>query len=352
MSGILSKVGVTDKRESYDEDFIYFWDDVQDSEFLDTKEQSFGEWFTTNVVLILHFLLLLIIIPISVVAFSINFLLGISLSFLATSIVLISYYIIRNRYIVPMNLLEDNFKEMQDRNLRGTDELLFSLDTSNIASEFNQVRSLVSTLVSDFTLRTQRMKSEANALQTMVNSIYNNVDHVSLSLENSSANTANHQELKLYLGQLSHGVDVFTENFDNSFSAVNEVVNTLSSIGKQTTMLALNAGIEAAKAGGRGRGFEVVAANLRRLAQHATDTAMRVKVSSEEISENAKKALEEITAGTIQIETMMEQSYETIAAVNNELYNSIGDLNMLKSAYQGIFNLLDTQEEELRSFRS
>ncbi len=107
-------------------------------------------------------------------------------------------------------------------------------------------------------------------------------------------------------------------------SEIGQIVDTISSISEQTNLLALNAAIEAARAGEHGRGFAVVADEVRKLAESSQEAAHRIATLIEETRRDTDNAVagmqagsEEVRVGTENIMSMGESFRKIIEIVEN-----------------------------------
>lgn len=199
------------------------------------------------------------------------------------------------------------YKLMMDR---------FSKILQNIQSAFDELQSNTSSLAGSTITATNYIQEQlrdtdlvANAAKSMSSSVQEVSDGANRAVDATcEADQGSQEGIKILestieaINRLAGRVDGVSKDINRvaeDSDSIGSILDVIRGIADQTNLLALNAAIEAARAGEQGRGFAVVADEVRSLAQRTQESTQEIQSMIERLQTGTKEAVLNMEAGSV-----------------------------------------------------
>ncbi|GGY59686.1 HAMP domain-containing methyl-accepting chemotaxis protein [Marinobacter zhanjiangensis] len=221
-------------------------------------------------------------------------------------------------------------------------ELVRHIDSgaTNIASSAEEL----STVTTETSEGVTRQRDQTDQVATAMNEMVATVSEVAKSAEEAfgAATTANEkasageaavEETLSYVNQLNGQVETVMERLrglQTDTQNISTVLDVIKSVAEQTNLLALNAAIEAARAGEQGRGFAVVADEVRSLAQRTQSSASEIETLITNLVNSAEDSVSTMSSGTTLAGQTLD-SARTTGETIREIAEAVGNISQYNS---------------------
>ncbi|QLY78623.1 methyl-accepting chemotaxis protein [Clostridium intestinale] len=208
-----------------------------------------------------------------------------------------------NEFITSIRNLISETKEATETVALSSNEIMKTTD--EISNTSQEVANTVSDLAESTSKQIEFAEQSNEKVKVVVeglkkittNSIYiNKLTNTAIETVNSGASTLKEQiKIMDNTKDSSKKVSEVIWNLSTKSNEIGEVVEFINGITEQINLLSLNAAIEAARAGEAGRGFTVVANEVKKLAELSRESTLKISKLITEIQSDIKKSVEEVS---------------------------------------------------------
>jgi len=224
--------------------------------------------------------------------------------------------------------IHEMFKQLSDS----------AIEVQVISEKVRDKVQSVSDLAENQSQNTQTVAAAVNEMEVTVQEISNNASgasDIATATEKSTNSGADYvSETIIQMGELENSMDSSVNSvieLSTEIKSISKVLEVIKGISEQTNLLALNAAIEAARAGEQGRGFAVVADEVRTLAKRTAESTEQINEMIDTLNSKASTTVVDIELGSKKTLENAER-LKTTGSVFNDIATEIKNLTEVNTS--------------------
>lgn len=198
----------------------------------------------------------------------------------------------------------------------------------SLAASSEQISASTQEIASGTQMQAQSAGDASELVREMASAIQNVSINAEVAAASSEATVDVAVKGRTVINDTLTGMEVISEKINdlaNKSVQIGEIVEVIDDIAEQTNLLALNAAIEAARAGEAGKGFAVVADEVRKLAERSGKATKEISELISSIQKNTEASVEAVASGNTKAQNAGAM-FEEIIKVVKESANKVTDI--------------------------
>ncbi len=244
-----------------------------------------------------------------------------------------------NIFIASMESVIKEVRDSVEEVASSNNELAATME--ELSTTFDNQAHQVSEMVDGMGQISNISKNTSNALET-------NMQFLETTADNTRKEAENLDDVSCDMGDIEKDTISLSEtirHLSESSAQIGNILNVINDIANQTNLLALNAAIEAARAGEAGRGFAVVADEVRKLAERTQHAIGEVETIINELSKDSENASNAMNKSV----TSVQEGASNIQSVTGEIKRAVEDVTNLYNDMKPISQSVSDQYVTIQS---